>query len=109
MLSSIGRQPCGRDVSGAPISICGRGAPSATVVKKLYAGTIEIGDLTLRNLPLLIAGHGLAEGIDGVLPLSAFAGFLIRLDIPRKSLELLPYPPNRRARPGGSRRFRAIT
>ena len=39
---------------------------------------------------LLIADDRLPDGPDGVLPLAAFSGFLIRLDIPAKTIELLP-------------------
>ena len=34
----------------------------------------------------------LAAGIDGVIPLSLFGRFLIRLDLPGKALDLMPYP-----------------
>jgi hypothetical protein len=60
--------------------------------------TVEIGDLLLRDLPVLISGRTVGEGIQGVLPLSVFSAFLIRLDIPRKTLDLLSYP---LASPGG--------
>jgi hypothetical protein len=33
----------------------------------------------------------LAQGIDGVMPLSLFGGFLIRLDLPGKVLDLTPF------------------
>jgi len=78
---------------GADLELIGAGAASATLVKYQTADTLELGDLTLRGVPLIVAGRTLAEGIQGVLPLSIFAGFLIRLDIPAKELDLLPYPP----------------
>jgi hypothetical protein len=49
----------------------------------------------LRDVPLLISNRQLPDGLQGMLPLSAFAEFFIRLDIPGKSLDLLPYPAER--------------
>jgi hypothetical protein len=63
-----------------------RGARMATV------GSVEVGPLTLHDRPLVIADGRLSDGIDGVIPLSLFADFLIRLDVPRKVLELQPHP-----------------
>jgi Aspartyl protease len=77
---------------GTDLDLVMPGAPAARAVKELRTETVQVGDLMLRDLPVLIAGHRLAEGIQGVLPLSVFGGFLIRLDIPGKSLELQPYP-----------------
>lgn len=78
---------------GTDLDLVGAGAPAPELVKRLSAETIDVADLTLRHVPMLITDHRLADGIDGVIPLSLFAGFLIRLDIPAKTLELLPYPP----------------
>jgi hypothetical protein len=61
-------------------------------VKQLQADTLQVGDLTLRGVPLVITSRPIADGVQGVVPLSLFAGFLIRLDIPGKDLDLLPYP-----------------
>jgi len=44
----------------------------------------------------------LAEGIDGVIPMSLFGGFLIRLDLPGKALDLTPYPDGEAAQPTGT-------
>jgi predicted aspartyl protease len=82
-------------VGGADLDLIAAGAAPATAVKQLKADSVTIGDLTLRNVPVLVTGHALGQGIHGVIPLSLFAGFLIRLDIPDKSLDLLPYPPER--------------
>ena len=43
----------------------------------------------------------LAEGIDGVIPLSLFRDFLIRLDLPAKTLTLMPYPDRQALQSGG--------
>jgi predicted aspartyl protease len=79
-------------VGGAELELVGAGAASATPVKHLRADALQIGDLTLRGVPLLIVERELADGIQGALPLSVFAGFLIRLDVAGNALRLLPYP-----------------
>jgi hypothetical protein len=45
------------------------------------------------------------DGVQGVLPLSLFAEFLIRLDIPGKRLEFLLYPPGEAAEEGALKAF----
>jgi Aspartyl protease len=77
---------------GDDLDLVGAGAPAATVVKMQRAATVQVGDLALHNIPLLIEDRAIADGIQGAMPLSFFFGFLIRLDIPRKNLDLLPYP-----------------
>jgi hypothetical protein len=57
------------------------------------AGAVAIGDLVFHNCGLIIADGKLLDGLDGVIPLSLFAGFLVRLDIPARILDLRPYPP----------------
>jgi hypothetical protein len=84
---AAGKSGC---AGGADLDLVGAGAP-ATVVKKQQARTVELGDLTLHDVPLLIAHRQLPDGLQGVLPLSAFAEFFIRLDLPGRSLDLLPY------------------
>jgi hypothetical protein len=69
----------------------GAGAASATLVKRQVADTLEVGDLTLRDVPMIVADRKLADGIQGALPLSIFSEFLISLDFPAKQLDLLPY------------------
>src|ERR1035441_1803300 len=76
---------------GADLEMIGAGAASATLVKYRTADTLELGDLTLRGVPMVVADRTLADGIQGALPLSIFAGFLIRLDFRAKELDLLPY------------------
>jgi Aspartyl protease len=79
-------------VSGSDLELVGAGASSATLVKQLRADSLQIGDLTLRSVPLLIAESELSDGIQGALPLSVFAGFLIGLDVAGNALHLSPYP-----------------
>jgi hypothetical protein len=76
---------------GIDLDLVGAGALSPKTVKQQEA-TLEIGDLTLPSVTVLVADRTIADGIQGVLPLSIFSGFLIRLDIPGKQLALLPYP-----------------
>ena len=80
---------------GTDLDLVGAGATQATKVKTQNADSIEVGDLVLRDVPILLANRRLAEGVDGALPLSIFSQFLIRLDVPGKSLDLLPYPESR--------------
>jgi hypothetical protein len=63
------------------------------------AAKVEIGDLTLRNCDLIIVPGKVLDGVDGIIPLSLFAGFLVRLDMPDKTLYLQPY----RDTPAGGR------
>jgi hypothetical protein len=79
-------------IGGSDLELVGAGASSATMVKHLRADALQIGDLILRGAPLLIVEHEFADGIQGALPLSVFAGFLIRLDVAGNALHLSPYP-----------------
>ena len=74
------------------LDLVAAGVPAARVVKVQRAETIQVGELTLHDLPVVIEDRRLADGIQGALPLSIFAGYVIRLDIPAKTLDLLPYP-----------------
>jgi predicted aspartyl protease len=67
------------------------GAASATQVKRAFADVVQLSDLTFRSVPVLITDHTLPDGIQGIVPLSLFSGYLIRLDIPRRILELRPH------------------
>jgi predicted aspartyl protease len=88
---------------GTDLDLIGAGAPAASVVKTQLAETLQLGDLTLRDVPMLVTNHALADGIQGVLPLSIFSGFLIRLDVPGNNLDLLPYPSEEMAEEGALR------
>ena len=74
------------------LDLVAAGTQAAAGVKQTKAATVEIGALRLHDLPVLIAEGGVGEGIQGVLPLAIFSGFLIQLDVPGKTLDLLPYP-----------------
>ena len=73
----------------------------------VQAGTVAVGDLVFHNCPLIIADGKLLDGIDGVIPLSLFAGFLVHLDIPGRTLELRPYPPGGSVEDAGLAHVRA--
>jgi len=90
----LDRQAAARSgcTGGEDLDLVGAGASSPAIAKRVRADSLEVGDLTLRGLPLLISDRSLADGVQGVLPLAIFAGFLIHLDIPAKELDLLPYP-----------------
>jgi Aspartyl protease len=76
---------------GAGLDLIGAGS-SSKAARLTTAGSVVVGTLELRDCPMVLVDGRVGEGIDGVLPLSLFAGFLIRLDIPRRLLELEPYP-----------------
>jgi hypothetical protein len=80
-----------RCTGGVDLDLVGAGAASATPAKHLIADTLELGELTLHRVPLIVIDRKVADGIQGVLPLSIFSEFLIRLDFPEKELDLLPY------------------
>ena len=77
--------------AGAALELVGVGAKSK-LCKRAVAGTVEIGELVLDNCDLLVVDGQILEGIDGIIPMSLFAGFLVRLDVPHKVLELDGYP-----------------
>jgi hypothetical protein len=78
---------------GSTMELVGLGT-SSKVARRVSPGTVEIGDLVLRDCAIAAVDTPLIEGIDGVVPLSLFAGFLVRLDVPGKTLDLDPYPPD---------------
>ena len=77
--------------SGAPMELVGAGERHRAA-RRVAPGGVKIGELTLRDCPLLATESMLGEGIDGIVPLSLFAGFLVRLDTSRRTLSLQPYP-----------------
>ena len=91
---------------GSDLDLVGAGrTPKAARLTK--AGSVAIGDLVFHDCGLIIADGKLLEGIDGVIPLSLFAGFLVRLDIPGRTLDLRPYPPGGRVEDGDLSQVRA--
>jgi hypothetical protein len=57
-----------------------------------WAVTVEIGPVRFRNCRVALVERNVIEGADGVIPLSLFSDFLLRLNLPEKTLELIPYP-----------------
>jgi predicted aspartyl protease len=76
---------------GAALELVGAGAAEAGRAKHQTAETLELGDLTLRGVPVIVSNRKLADGVQGVLPLAILSGFLIRLNFPAKQLDILPY------------------
>ena len=72
--------------------LAGAGGSPSRLARSGVAGVVEVGPLQFRNCRVDMASGGLAGGIDGVMPMSIFGSFLIRLDLSGKTLDLLPYP-----------------
>jgi hypothetical protein len=68
------------------------GESSAVAARTGVVSTVDAGPLQYRDCQVDVAPRRLAGGIDGVIPISLFAGFLVRLDLPGKALDLTPYP-----------------
>jgi hypothetical protein len=74
---------------GAEMELVGLGSRSARVG---LAETVEIGPVRFRNCRVALVDGNVVEGADGVIPLSFFSDFLLRLNLPEKTLGLIPYP-----------------
>jgi hypothetical protein len=86
--------------TGTAFEVVGVGGPPKTC-KRTAAATVEIGDLVLKDCPILAFDGQLIEGVDGIIPTSLFADFLVRLDLRNKTLELTPYPAGAPAQEAG--------
>lgn len=75
--------------AGPELEMVGLGTRLARVA---VAERVEIGPLSFRNCPVTFVDSTVIEGADGVIPLSLFSGFLLRLNLPEKTLGLIPYP-----------------
>lgn len=58
----------------------------------LTPGRFESGELVLENCPIVVTDAPTWLGTDGIVPLALFESFLVRLDVPGKTLDLHPYP-----------------
>jgi len=76
---------------GARLELVGAGT-RAKSVRLATARRIEIGTVAFQDFSFVIAEGEVLDGVDGVIPLSMFAGFLVKLDVPGRTLELEPYP-----------------
>jgi aspartyl protease len=89
VLSRSAAHKSGLIKSGSELDLVGVGTSVRTA--GITTAGLEIDKLAFRDCPIVMAASHVAEGVDGVVPLSLFAGFLLRLDIPRRILELEPY------------------
>jgi hypothetical protein len=80
----------------AELELVGLGGRPARVAR---AETVEIGPVSFRNCRVAFVDGKVIEGADGVIPLSLFSDFLLRLNLPKKTLGLIPYP--RKENPAG--------
>lgn len=74
---------------GSESNLVGLGNRPAKVGR---ASTVDIGPVSFRNCRVAFVKGRVFEGADGVLPLSMFSQFRLRLDLHKKMLELFPYP-----------------
>jgi hypothetical protein len=74
--------------AGSEMELVGLGSRPARVGQ---AETVEVGPVSFRNCPVAVVDGTVVEGADGVIPLSLFSDFLLRLDLPGKTLGLIPY------------------
>jgi hypothetical protein len=75
--------------AGSEMDLVGLESRAASVGR---AETVEIGPLSFRNCRVAFVKGKVVEGADGVIPLSLFSAFRLRLDLPEKMLGLIPYP-----------------
>jgi hypothetical protein len=75
--------------SGPEMDLVGLGTRPAKVG---MAESIHVGPVSFRNCRVALVEGQVVEGADGVIPLSLFSDFLLRLDLSRKTLGLAPYP-----------------
>lgn len=87
---------------GKDLDLVGAGGSSTAVVKMLRAESVPIADLAMHDVPLLVKEQRFPDGIQGAMPLSIFAEFLIRLDVPGKQCSCCRI--RRRGRRSGMRR-----
>jgi predicted aspartyl protease len=78
---------------GTDLELVGVGTSSRSC-KRAAPGTVQIGDLVLAHCEILVVDGQILEGVDGIIPMSLFAGYLVRLDVPARVLELDAYPPD---------------
>jgi hypothetical protein len=73
---------------GAEMDLVGLRTKSA---KTGMVESVDIGPLSFRNCRIDLVDGKVVEGADGVIPLVMFSDFLMRLDLPKRTLGLLPY------------------
>jgi len=75
--------------SGSEMDLVGLGTRPAKVG---MAQSVDVGPVSFRNCRVALVDGKVIEGADGVIPLSMFSDFLVRLDLPERTLGLIPYP-----------------
>lgn len=75
-------------VSAAEIDLVGLRTRS---VKTGTVERVDVGPLSFRRCRIDLVDGELVEGADGVIPLSMFSNFLVRLDLSARTLGLVPY------------------
>lgn len=81
--------------------LVGAGDSPTRAAETGVAERVEIGPVSFANCPVDVVRGRVAEGIDGVIPVSLFGGFLVRLDLPAGILALTPYPDGAQAQSVG--------
>jgi hypothetical protein len=76
-------------LSGSEMDLVGLGTRPAKVG---MAQSVDVGPVSFRNCRVALVDGTVKEGADGVIPLSMFSDFLVRLDLPERTLGLIPYP-----------------
>lgn len=66
----------------------GDAGPQSAV--RALASSVSIDGLELRDVEVDVSGHGFPPGIDGLLGTAIFRDHLVRLDAPRRRLDLIP-------------------
>ena len=75
--------------SGTDLDLVGAGVRPA---RAGIAASVRIGPVSFLKCPVAVVDGKVAEGVDGVVPLCLFSDFTLRVDLPRKTLSLTPYP-----------------
>ena len=81
----------GLEASTERYMVCAGGAPQS-LLREAIAHTLAIGPVSFRNHLVLVTSSKFRDGLDGVIPISVFRGFLMSLDFRGKTIELTPYP-----------------
>jgi hypothetical protein len=72
--------------------LVGVGGSPARSARIGIARAVDAGPLEFRDCRVDVVPGSLAAGIDGVIPMSLFGAFLVRLDLSGEALDLMPYP-----------------
>ena len=75
--------------AGPEVDLVGLESRAARVGR---AETVEVGPLSFRNCRVAFVKGKVIDGADGVIPLSLFSAFRLRLDLPDNTLGVIPYP-----------------